>query len=231
PAATSSTVVYSPSSSDENNEINVILSLYNDYYKQIMWAHYRILGLDRDSDTEKLIGETIFDIFKKKMSLSTTGNKSIRMGRRGGKFYKVRGKDKTCSDLEEVDDETALAKIMADIHRRFRNHAVWSVEEGVFNDSTIAGTPCESAPTDTNVAVNDASKDSGNAEKEKNAAVVSKNCTPTHSTTSVVGIEATEQLDDTQQKFNAPHSASFNEALKAALDSYHMNHTLLKNDN
>ena len=109
PAATSSTVASSCSPSDQNQDNHVILSLYNDYYKQIMWAHYRILGLDRDSDTEKLIGETIFDIFKKKMSVSTTGSASIRMGRRGGKFYKVRGKDKTCSDLEEVDDETALA--------------------------------------------------------------------------------------------------------------------------
>lgn len=115
PAATSSTVASSCSPSDQNQDNNVILSLYNDYYKQIMWAHYRILGLDRDSDTEKLIGETIFDIFKKKMSVSTTGSASIRMGRRGGKFYKVRGKDKTCSDLEEVDDDAALAsKLVVD---------------------------------------------------------------------------------------------------------------------
>ena len=109
PAATSSTVVYSPSSSDENNEINVTLSLYNDYYKQIMWAHYRILGLDRDSDTEKLIGETVFDIFMKKISSSpnSVGNKStMRRGRQCGKFYKL---NKTCTTMEEVDDDAALA--------------------------------------------------------------------------------------------------------------------------
>ena len=90
------------------NDNNLILSLHNDYYKRIMWSHFRILGKERDFDTEKLIGETVFDIFKKKLSSSpnSAGKNTARMGRRCGKFYKL---DKTCTSMEEVDDDAALA--------------------------------------------------------------------------------------------------------------------------
>lgn len=92
----------------DETDNNVILSLHNDYYRRIMWSHFKILGKDRDLDTEKLIGETIFDIFKKKLSSSTSssGNKTARRGRRSGKFYKL---DKTCTSIEVVNDDAALA--------------------------------------------------------------------------------------------------------------------------
>lgn len=91
----------------DETDNNVILSLHNDYYKRIMWSHFKILGKDRDLDTEKLIGETIFDIFKKKISSSICSSGiTSRRGRRCGKFYKL---DKTCTSMEEVNDDVALA--------------------------------------------------------------------------------------------------------------------------
>ena len=101
--------ILTQSSNDEDHDNNVILSLHNDYYKRIMWSHFRILGKERDLDTEKVIGETVFDIFKKKISSSpnSAGNKStMRRGRQCGKFYKL---NKTCTTMEEVDDDAALA--------------------------------------------------------------------------------------------------------------------------
>jgi hypothetical protein len=113
-----------------------------------------------------------------------------------------------------------------------RNYAAWSVEEDVINDASTTGTPCVTASSDVDVSLKVASVERGNAKKAETVAVVSTNCTPTHSCTES---ETTEQLIDTtaaqHQDFNAQYPTSFNEALKAALDSYHTNHTLLKNDN
>ncbi len=113
-----------------------------------------------------------------------------------------------------------------------RNYAAWSVEEVVIDDTTTSGTPYVSASFDVDVSVKVASEEKGIAKKEETVAVVSTNCTPTHSCT---GSGTTEQLIDTtaaqHQDFTAHYSTSFNEALQAALDSYHTNNTLLKNDN
>jgi hypothetical protein len=69
----------------------IILSLNDEYYKEIMWQHYRILGKTRDSAREVRIGNDIFSIFKQTMG-------------RNGRFFK-RAQDQDF----EVDDETSLA--------------------------------------------------------------------------------------------------------------------------
>ena len=69
----------------------IILSLNDEYYKDIMWKHYRILGKTRDGAREVRIGNDIFTIFKQTMG-------------RNGRFFK-RAQDQDF----EVDDETALA--------------------------------------------------------------------------------------------------------------------------
>lgn len=79
----------------EINEIpsfdRIILSLNDEYYKEIMWKHYRLLGKTRDSDREAQIGNEIFSTFKQSLS-------------RSGRFFK-RAQDQDF----EVNDETALA--------------------------------------------------------------------------------------------------------------------------
>lgn len=82
------------SKTDENN---VILSLHNDYYKKIMWSHYRKLGKTRDSDREMQVGQAVLDIMKDKLS------------KNHGKFYRQVGCGNSCTNLEEVDEEIALA--------------------------------------------------------------------------------------------------------------------------
>ncbi len=69
---------------------HIVLSLNDEYYKQIMWRHYRILGKTRDSDRELRIGNEIFAIFQQKMG-------------RTGRFFK-RAQDQDF----EVNDEIAL---------------------------------------------------------------------------------------------------------------------------
>ncbi len=106
----------STTTSDENCH-NIILSLHDEYYKKTMWEHFRVLGWERDSNTEKRIGEIVFDIFKEKLSSPyssiSTGNVT-RMGQRRGKFYK---QHRLGSKLEEVDDRMALeSKCVNPIH-------------------------------------------------------------------------------------------------------------------
>ena len=101
-SSSSSSSTSLPSSSVDENENDVVLSLRNEYYKQIMWSHFRILGKDRNNDKERGVGKAVFDIFTKRQSLSRPHR---------GKFYKQHGgAGMTCkSYLEEVDDEAALA--------------------------------------------------------------------------------------------------------------------------
>ena len=77
------------SSSDSHDR--TILSLNDEYYKEIMWKHYRMLGKTRDSDREIQIGNDIFNIFRQ------------QMGKTGRFFKRAQYQD------FEVDDETALA--------------------------------------------------------------------------------------------------------------------------
>ena len=108
-----------------------------------------------------------------------------------------------------------------------RNHAVWSAEEEVvINEPTITDTACASTSSDA---------DADNAGKANDVAIVSNNCTPAHSPINVARIGSTERMNGAtatqHHKFNPLHPTPFNEALKAAIDSYHKNHILLKTDN
>ncbi len=70
---------------------HIVLSLNDEYYKEIMWRHYRILGKTRDSGRELRIGNDVFAIFQQKM------------GQTGRFFKRAQNQD------FEVNDEIALA--------------------------------------------------------------------------------------------------------------------------
>ncbi|KAL3791215.1 hypothetical protein ACHAW5_008519 [Stephanodiscus triporus] len=104
---------HSASSAENEREMprpvnNVILSFRNNYYKDIMWRHFRMLGKARDKVSETRIGNEIFSLLKQNMGES-------------GIFLKYEG-----ARVFELNDEKALAKIMADIYRRNKDHPLWS---------------------------------------------------------------------------------------------------------
>ena len=72
---------------------DVILSLSDEYYKNIMWKHYRMLGKDADTERKNQVGKQIFFIFQQR-----TGST--------GKFFK-RMQQGSREDFE-VDANTAL---------------------------------------------------------------------------------------------------------------------------
>ena len=84
--------MFSPSFSND-----IILSLHNDYYKQIMWSHYRLLGTTRNTDAELQMANTVFSIFQAKLAKTR------------GKFYKQAGCGNSFKHLEEVDEDWTLA--------------------------------------------------------------------------------------------------------------------------
>jgi hypothetical protein len=86
-----------------HGEKNVILSLHNDYYKQVMWSHYRILGKTRDAEYEHQVGLMVLGILKDKLSKNQ------------GKFYKQVGCGNSCRNLEEIDEEMALASKLMNV--------------------------------------------------------------------------------------------------------------------
>ncbi|KAL9189626.1 hypothetical protein ACHAXT_009301 [Thalassiosira profunda] len=91
---------------------DVILSLNEEYYREVMWSHYRTLGKARDSERETEFADTIFELLKN------------RLGKEG-KFYKSEG-HAALLNYVEVDDEMAYNKIIADIRRRMKNYRTWS---------------------------------------------------------------------------------------------------------
>ncbi len=76
---------------------NIILSLHNEYYKQIMWSHYRLLGKTNNANSELRMANTVLDLFKDKLTKTN------------GYFYKQAGCGNSFKNLEEIDEETALA--------------------------------------------------------------------------------------------------------------------------
>lgn len=75
---------------------NVIISLHNEYYKQTMWSHYRLLGKTNNADTEREMANTVLGIFQAKLAKTN------------GKFYKQVGCGNNIKNLEEVNGEMAL---------------------------------------------------------------------------------------------------------------------------
>ena len=73
----------------ERPSANIVLSLNDEFYKDILWRHYRVLGKARDSEREAELATLLFNLFKKELGES-------------GKFFKqAQGQD------VEVDDVLA----------------------------------------------------------------------------------------------------------------------------
>ena len=85
---------YNASSAENESETStpsrVILSFRDNYYKDIMWRYFRMLGKTRDRDRETRIGNKIFSLFKQKVGET-------------GRFFKYAG-----NRVIEVNDERAL---------------------------------------------------------------------------------------------------------------------------
>merc|ERR1712194_233789 len=86
---------------------DVVLSLLNEKYKNIMWSHFRKLG--RAHGEEEEFGRKIFLTLKKGLG-------------KGGAFFKkpFHGKN-----LLQINDEVALQKVTQDLKRRMESSAKW----------------------------------------------------------------------------------------------------------
>ena len=51
----------------KRSSANILLSLNDDYYKAILWKHYKILGKNRDSEKEAVLANWLFVLFKKEL--------------------------------------------------------------------------------------------------------------------------------------------------------------------
>ncbi len=92
-------------------ENDIVLSLNDERYREVMWKHFRLLGAKTpgDNSREEEIGNRLFQWFK-------TGL------RRGGHFYK---KEPRGDEIFLVDDELALRKIVRDLKRRMESSHKW----------------------------------------------------------------------------------------------------------
>ena len=92
-------------------ENDIILSLNDERYREVMWKHFRMLGekTPGDNSREEEMGNGLFQWFK-------TGL------RRGGHFYK---KEPRGDELFQVDDELAIQKIVRDLKRRKESSHKW----------------------------------------------------------------------------------------------------------
>eukprot|EP00985_Skeletonema_marinoi_P008444 scaffold3840_cov156-Skeletonema_marinoi.AAC.1 len=92
-------------------ENDIVLSLNDERYREVMWKHFRLLGAKTpgDNSREEEIGNRLFQWFK-------TGL------RRGGHFYK---KEPRGDEIFKVDDDLALRKIIRDLKRRMESSHKW----------------------------------------------------------------------------------------------------------
>lgn len=104
---------------------DVILSLTDPYYKQILYQHYKLLGTSRDLQHEGRVCDEILGVFRK------------RIGRKGRYFKRPRS---TYPHIQ-VDESTVLKKIKSDIVRRNESAAAWDVNEESTNTVKITSTP------------------------------------------------------------------------------------------
>merc|ERR1711966_168298 len=91
---------------------DVLLSLANPRYKQIMFAKYQMLGVRKDGgENENLlkVRDWLFSFFKKEMG-------------ENGRFLKS---DRYMNNIQEIDDKDALEKIKMDLKRRNESSKHW----------------------------------------------------------------------------------------------------------
>jgi hypothetical protein len=91
---------------------DVVLSLNDQYYKEVMWLYYKELGRNRDSIKEAASADQVFRLFKEHM-----GN---------GKFFKLT----PFGEKIQVDEKLAYDKIIADVRRRLVSYKHWSTGMG-----------------------------------------------------------------------------------------------------
>lgn len=103
-----------PAFTTKTNSNDIILSLLDEKYKEIMWAQYRKLGRTNGSyDRENVAGMDVLFILKK------------GMGTRG-RFFK---KSPHGFDLIECSEDLALEKIKSDLKRRMSSKHHWLGED------------------------------------------------------------------------------------------------------
>ncbi|KAL7443423.1 hypothetical protein ACHAXM_012084 [Skeletonema potamos] len=88
---------------------DVVLSLNNQYYKSVMWLHYKELGRNRDSEREAESADQVFQLFKQHMGT--------------GMFYKL----SPFGEKIHVEEKIAYDKIIADVRRRLVSYKHWSI--------------------------------------------------------------------------------------------------------
>lgn len=103
-----------PAFTTKTNSNDIILSLLDEKYKEIMWAQYRKLGRTNGTyDRENVAGMDILFTLKK------------GMGTRG-RFFK---KSPHSFDLIECSEDVALEKIKSDLKRRMSSKHHWLGED------------------------------------------------------------------------------------------------------
>lgn len=103
-----------PAFTTKTNSNDVILSLLDEKYKEIMWAQYRKLGRTNGSyDRENVAGMDV--LFKLKKGMGTRG-----------RFFK---KSPHSFDVIECSEDLALEKIKSDLKRRMSSKHHWLGED------------------------------------------------------------------------------------------------------
>mmetsp|Transcript_40927 Transcript_40927/g.73781 ORF Transcript_40927/g.73781 Transcript_40927/m.73781 type:complete len:1370 (-) Transcript_40927:68-4177(-) len=118
----------SSATSNKPGKDDIILSLMDNCYKEIMWRHFNILGKTRDNKRENEICDQVLRLLKQKMGSA-------------GNFYK-RSHEKNY----EVDDVVAREKIIADIRRRVGTAQTWSNGEASQDSSARSKPPSPPPP-------------------------------------------------------------------------------------
>jgi len=99
-----SAITWKPTQND------VVLSLMDDYYKDIMWRHFRMLGITRIKEDEDEVIDKAFKILKQ------------RVGHEG-KFLK---RVQTNGTYVVVLENEARSKVMHDVRRRVSTYQSWA---------------------------------------------------------------------------------------------------------
>ncbi|KAL7492282.1 hypothetical protein ACHAWT_001453 [Skeletonema menzelii] len=98
------------SASSKPTQNDVVLSLMEDYYKDIMWKHFRILGISRVKEEEDAAVAKILKKLKQRVGLE-------------GKFLK---REQTTGHYVVVTEDDARAKVRHDIRRRVSTSQSWA---------------------------------------------------------------------------------------------------------
>ena len=119
---------------------DVVLSLVDEYYKEIMWKHFRLLGTIRAKDDEDAAIGTILSIFKQRVGRN---GKFYKRDQKTGKYSAVTQADARASELyfslfsisnhmvSTIADKLTFisslnAEVMHDVRRRVSTSQSWA---------------------------------------------------------------------------------------------------------